>query len=229
MREFFDIIINTSAGQDKFLKVVQNIIRLLLSLSLSWRHRRRFQWLDKSFFIRLRAEISAAIKITRLCSVPGHVQQIGDAICCNTEPALHRVLRVLKALGYTAFAIGDGAIYLSTIASSIPPRWKAKVAQSSMHALLLATICQFLQAAIILTKNTKIGHQCTGPCSKSNGISQLNIAKKQELRIVLPLLSAACDMLSAIAGAGYKEVNDTTLGILGTLSGGSSLTLVVAK
>ncbi|KAE8162757.1 hypothetical protein BDV40DRAFT_264696, partial [Aspergillus tamarii] len=228
MRAFFDTITNTSAGQDKFLKVVQNVIRLFLSLSLSGRYKCRLRWLDKSFFMRLRAEIGIAVKLTRICSVPGHLQQMGDAICSKSEPALLRILRVAKALGYTTFAIGDLVSYLSTIAFTIQSKWKAKIARASVHALLLATICQFLMVSISLTKNIKITYQHTSRGPKINGIPRLNIAKQQELRSVLPFLSATCDMVSAIAGAGYKEVNDATLGILGSLSGGSGLTLMVA-
>ena len=114
MRAFLDTITNTSAGQDKFLKVVQNIIRLLLSVSLSWRYKCRLRWRDKAFFMRLRAEIGVAVKLTRVCSVPGHLQQLADAICCKSEPALHRILRIAKALGYTVFAIGDVVNYVSS-------------------------------------------------------------------------------------------------------------------
>ncbi|KAJ1716959.1 hypothetical protein AFCA_000963 [Aspergillus flavus] len=229
MRAFFDTITNTSAGQDKFLKVVQNVIRLLLSLSLSWKYKCRLQWLDKSFFMRLRAEIGIAVKLTRIYSVPGHLQQLADAICCKSEPALLRILRVAKALGYTAFAIGDLVNYLSTIAFTIPAKWKPKITRASVHALLLATICQFLMAVMSSTKNIKFTYQRTSRGLKLYGIPRFNIAKQQELRTVLSLLSATCDMVSAVAGAGYKEVNDATLGILGSLSGGSGLTLIVAK
>ncbi|OGM45836.1 hypothetical protein ABOM_005483 [Aspergillus bombycis] len=229
MRAFLDTITNTSAGQDKFLKVVQNVIRLLLSISLSWRYKCRLRWLDKSFFMRLRAEIGVAVKLTRVCSVPGHLQQLGDAICSKSEPALHRILRVARALGYTVFAIGDLINYLSTIAFTIPSKWKPRIARASVHALLLATVCQFLLATISSTRNIKITSRRDSHRLKSNGIPRFNIAKQQELRTFLPLLSAACDMVSAVAGAGYKEVNDATLGILGSLSGGSGLTLIVTK
>lgn len=98
------IITNTSNGQDKLLKLLQNAARVVL-------FKLKTESTQRSSLQRIRTEIGTALKFTRVLSVPEYIHQLTQMLTYQSNKDLldvfgDHLLRALKALSLESSRLG---------------------------------------------------------------------------------------------------------------------------